>query len=105
MPKIVEPPRSNLIPFEEDETLQRPEPYILRITETGLVTVGWDQRMLPPNDYKEIPEKKVAIDDISAFTQDEINDRISYGWFIYEDLIEAPLKLALIDSLEVRILR
>ena len=48
---------------------------------------------------------KVAIDDISAFSLIEIDERISYGWFVYEDKIETPLKLALIDSLEVRILR
>ena len=61
--------------------------------------------MAPPVNYEEIPEMRVAIDDISAFTQTEIEERISYGWFIYEDQIETPLKLALIDALEVRILR
>ena len=45
----------NLVPeidTESEEDLKnRPVPYISSVTETGLLTIGWDRRMEAPDDY------------------------------------------------------
>ena len=73
--------RTNLKPEIKDETTNKPIPFIARLTETGLLTIGWDRQMKPPLDYEIIPDKKVAIYDISLFDKKDRNERLKFGWF------------------------
>ena len=60
--------------------------------------------MAPPEDYTPIPSEKVFIEDYSSFTPTEQDERLQFQWFIKDGEVER-LRLALIDALEVRILR
>ena len=47
----------------------QPVPYIADLTQTGVMTIGWDRQMTPPGNYTEIPIAQVAVrswDDIIA---------------------------------------
>ena len=58
--------------------------------------------MDPPLEYEIIPEAKVAVSDYQSLSEQDIEDRIEFGWFKNEgDLIAS--RLALIDALEVRL--
>jgi len=35
---------------------QKPIPYVAEISQTGVMTIGWDKSMMPPNNYTVIPE-------------------------------------------------
>ena len=84
---------------------EKPVPYISRLTETGVLTIGWDRLMRQPQNYREIPEKKVAVNNISHFSEQEIEQRVEFNWFRSNDEEAKALKLALIDAMEVRITR
>ena len=92
---------------EEEEQEDRPVPYVARVTQTGLVTIGWDQAMRPPADFKQIPAEKVALEDLSVFDERDVSDRVEFKWYnVEKDLRgQEAVRLALIDALEVRILR
>ena len=60
--------------------------------------------MRPPEGYEALLDLKVAIDDYSAFTADEVKERLEFAWFREEGSNDA-IRLALIDALEVRIRR
>ena len=66
----------NLIP--EEAGPEKPIPYISRLTETGVLTIGWDREMAPPQKYEIIPEEKVAVDDYSQFSEREIEERLDF---------------------------
>ena len=55
--------RENLIPEIVSDPETRPVPYIARLTETGLLTIGWDREMDPPVEFEMIPVTKIAIRD------------------------------------------
>ena len=40
----------------------RPIPKIIDLDAAGLMTIGWDNKMLLPENYFAIPSSKVAID-------------------------------------------
>ena len=63
--------------------------------------------MKTPLDYAVIPEKKVAVDDISLFDTEEKEQRLEFGWFKQENIDGEllALRLALIDAMEIRITR
>lgn len=59
--------------------------------------------MQPPENYEEIPNEKVAVRDWSAFSAEEQESRLDIGWYeVYGQ--KPPEYLALIDSLEIRII-
>ena len=64
--------RENLIPEIVSDPETRPVPYIARLTETGLLTIGWDREMDPPVEFEMIPVTKIAIRDYSSFSSSEI---------------------------------
>ena len=39
----------------------QPVPYIVELTQKGVLTIGWDRQMVPPGNYTEIPEAQVAV--------------------------------------------
>ena len=66
--------------------------------------------MVPPQNYVDIPDSKVAVDDFSRFSEEEIDQRLEFRWFRVgddsnEDEEMEALRLALIDALEIRITR
>jgi hypothetical protein len=63
----------NLKPVHpEDGKQKKPVPFIKSLSDSGLLTIGWDELMVPPFEYEKIPERKVAIRDWSAFSPQEI---------------------------------
>ena len=34
----------------------KPNPYVAELTQTGVMTIGWDKKMAPPKNYTFIPE-------------------------------------------------
>ena len=42
--------------------------------------------MKTPLDYAVIPEKKVAVEDISLFDAEEKEQRLEFGWFKQENI-------------------
>ena len=68
----------NLIPEELEAEPEKPIPYISRLTETGVLTIGWDREMDPPQKYEIIPEEKVAVEDYSRFSEREIEERLKF---------------------------
>ena len=44
-------------PFEEEQ----PIPRIIQLTNSGLLQIGWDRRMTPFDDFKQIENTKVAL--------------------------------------------
>ena len=39
----------------------KPIPYIVDLSRTGVMTIGWDKTMVPPGNYTVIPEAQVAV--------------------------------------------
>ena len=39
----------------------KPMPYIVDFNAEGLMTIGWTRKLVPPNNYSEIPETKVVV--------------------------------------------
>ena len=60
-------PYKNLIP-ETYNNGTRPVPYIHSLSITGLLRIGWNKEMAIPEQAYEIPDKKVAVTDWSAFS-------------------------------------
>ena len=60
-------PYKDLIP-ETCNNGTRPVPYIHSLSTTGLLRIGWNKEMMVPENAKEIPDKKVAVTDWSAFS-------------------------------------
>ena len=53
-----------------------------------------------------IPNTKIAVEDISRFSESDIDNRIEFGWFQRDgDGKMEALRLALIDAMEIRITR
>lgn len=71
---------------------------------TGQLRIGWNQNMAVPEQTKDISEKKIAVTDWSAFSPEDQKKRLLIGYWELWGLKPAML-LALIDALEVRILR
>lgn len=96
-----EEPMSNLIPVREGPG---PVPYIESLSDYGLLRIGWDQPVRPLADFEKIfPDKKTAVRDWSAFDEEDVEARLELGY--YKVWGEPPaVQLALIDSLELRIL-
>ena len=63
-------PYKNLIP-ETFNDGTRPVPYIHSLSTTGLLRIGWNKEMSVPEQAKEIPDKKVAVTDWSAFSPED----------------------------------
>lgn len=51
----VEPWEPDTIPDPE-----RPIPYVADMTSTGMLVIGWDRKMNPPNNITVIPPTKIA---------------------------------------------
>ena len=45
----------------QKERRDRPVPYIVDFSQTGVMTIGWDRQMKPYKTPKEIPPKQVAV--------------------------------------------
>jgi hypothetical protein len=56
-------------------------PYIKSLSDTGLLTIGWDKIMAPPLGYAEIPKEQIAIIDWSAFSQQDVDQRLELGYY------------------------
>ena len=41
--------------------IEKPVPYIVSLTSGGILTIGWDRKMMRPDDIYEIPPAKVAV--------------------------------------------
>lgn len=62
---------SDLVPeVEVTDSEERPVPYIARLTDTGLLTIGWDRKMQYLEGFENLPRTKVAIEDYSLLSQD-----------------------------------
>ena len=59
--------------------------------------------MAPPFEYVKIPDQKVAIRDWSAFSLQDIKERLDFGYYSEPDETKGYL-FALINALEIRIL-
>ena len=82
LPKWSDPIYSDLLPeIDVADPAKRPVPYIARLSDTGLLAIGWDRRMQPPQAYRNIPLTKVAISDYSIFTPFEVENRLEFKWF------------------------
>ena len=81
------PPASNLIPeavpddsggadpddsgeAEPDNSGRAPIPRIISLSDTGQLRIGWDSVMNVPDEFEQIPKSKLAIQDWSAFDQE-----------------------------------
>ena len=40
----------------------RPIPYILDLSQDGVLIIGWDKTMEPPEDFDRIPPTKIAVE-------------------------------------------
>ena len=47
---------------EGNPDFKPPVPYIISFSETGLMHIGWSDRMKPPADFQIIPPTLVAIE-------------------------------------------
>ena len=52
----------------------QPIPYIVDLTRTGLMTIGWDRTMVPPGNYTVIPSAQVAVRSWDNLLEDTVND-------------------------------
>ena len=43
----------------------QPIPVIKKLTDTGVLTIGWDRKMQKPPNLDEIPKSKVVVTDES----------------------------------------
>ena len=41
----------------------RPIPYIVDLSSTGILKIGWNKEMMPPQNVTEIPPTKIAVED------------------------------------------
>ena len=41
----------------------RPTPYIVDLDSTGMLKIGWNKEMMPPQNVTEIPPTKIAVED------------------------------------------
>ena len=61
---------AELEPFDPE----KPVPYIVDLSTTGVLTIGWDRTMVPPGNYTEIPTAQVAIRKWDEIIE-SVNDR------------------------------
>ena len=41
----------------------RPIPYIVDLSSTGVLKIGWNKEMVPPANVTEIPPTKIAVEE------------------------------------------
>lgn len=85
---------------------EQPVPYIEELTETGLLTIGWDRFMEKPEDPSEIRPSKVGITetdlppDYSKLPQRKLQERV-HNW--YTDKKAYLEWLMIVDALEIKV--
>lgn len=95
---------SDLIPDDPDNVVgDRPIPFIRSLSDTGLLTIGWDRLMQQPPNYTGIPDEQIAISDWSAFSKEDVEQRLDFGVYSYPGE-ETGYWFAIINALEVRII-
>ena len=46
----------------QEEDKERPIPYIIDLSSNGILQIGWDKRMRPPETIDTIPPTKIAVE-------------------------------------------
>ena len=45
----------------ENKDKNKPLPYVIDFDATSLMTIGWTRKLIPPEDYPEIPKAKTKV--------------------------------------------
>ena len=51
--------KESLVRESQDET--KPLPYVIDFDSKGLMSIGWTRKLIPPQNYTEIPEEKIVV--------------------------------------------
>ena len=103
----------------QPESKERPIPYIVDFSQTGVMTIGWDRLMKPYDKPQEIPPERIAVEpslfeDFSlvsgnrrlatevSSSQREIPEEIWFKEQIEEQQEAEERRMLLLDALQVR---